>query len=75
MQDNFFSSGNRSERSTLINYSVHWATLLRQPGRVDGPSTLALGASQRLAYRELTGRVITVIVIVIVTDCRARVCI
>ena len=40
---------------------LHWANVLRQPGRGHGPSTLSLKASQRFVYRGLTERVIIVV--------------
>ena len=38
-------------RPLHVNYSLHWASFLRQPGRGHGPRTLALRASQPFVYR------------------------
>ena len=54
MQGHFILCGTRSARSEFL--FTNW-------GRGHGPRTLALRVSQRFVYRELTERVIIVIVI------------
>ena len=63
MQDHFTSSGKRSERNTLNVLCIERISFA-SPGMGHCPSFLALGATQRFVYRELTDGVIIVVVIV-----------
>ena len=66
MQDSFIFSGKRSDENTLFSLILLFQLSdfsFANQGGATGPSTLALGASLRFVYRELTERVITVIVI------------
>ena len=63
MQNHFVSSGKRSERSTFDQlFCALSAVPSSTKGRDHRPSTQAPGATQRCVYRDLTDRMIIVIV-------------